>query len=73
MVESLEANDVPYISDEEQAEIEAELGKPSDYEAEVWVDMTHWVKYTTWQTSQFCNERIGVTAIKLGSQSLILP
>ena len=36
---------MPYVSDEEQAEIEAELGSPSDYEDEEWVDMTHWVKH----------------------------
>jgi hypothetical protein len=36
---------VPYISDEEQAEIEADLGKPSDYELDESVDVTSWVKY----------------------------
>ena len=36
---------MPYVSDEEQAEIEAELGSPSDYEDEEWVDLTHWVKF----------------------------
>ena len=36
---------VPYLSSEEQAEIEAEFGSPSDYEAEELIDMTHWVKY----------------------------
>ena len=36
---------MPYVSDEEQAEIEAELGSPSDYEDEEWVDLTHWVKH----------------------------
>ncbi len=36
---------MPYISNEEQAEIEAEFGSPSDYKAEEFIDMTHWVKY----------------------------
>jgi hypothetical protein len=36
---------MPYVSDTEQAEIEAELGLPADAEAEEWVEMTDWVKY----------------------------
>ena len=36
---------VPYVSNEEQAEMEAEFGFPSDYKAEEFIDMTHWVKY----------------------------
>ena len=36
---------IPYISNEEQAEIEAEFGSPLDYEAEEFIDMTNWVKY----------------------------
>lgn len=36
---------VPYISNEEQAEIENEFGSPSDYKDEELIDMTHWVKY----------------------------
>jgi hypothetical protein len=36
---------MPYVSDEEQAEITAELGSPSDYNNDEWIDMTHWVKY----------------------------
>jgi hypothetical protein len=36
---------VHYISSDEQAEIEAELGSPSDYEAEKFIAMTHRVKY----------------------------
>lgn len=35
----------PYISDEEQAEIEDELGSPIDYSTEELIDMTYWVKY----------------------------
>ena len=35
---------MPYISDEEQAEIEAEFGVPSDYEDEELIDMTDWVR-----------------------------
>jgi hypothetical protein len=34
---------MPYVSDAEQAEIEAELSAFSDVEN--WVDMTDWVKY----------------------------
>jgi hypothetical protein len=45
---------VPYISNEEQVEIEAEFGSPSDYKAEEFVDMTHWVKYGS-QISQGSN------------------
>jgi hypothetical protein len=36
---------MPYVSDEEQAEIEAEFGSPSDYDDDEAMDMTHWVKY----------------------------
>lgn len=36
---------MPYISNEEQAEIEAECGSPSDYQTEELIDMTDWVKY----------------------------
>jgi hypothetical protein len=35
----------PYITDEEQAEIEDELGSPINYSEEELMDMTHWVKY----------------------------
>jgi hypothetical protein len=35
---------MPYVSDEEQAEMEAEFGSPSDYEDEP-IDMTSWIKY----------------------------
>ena len=35
----------PYISDEEQAEIETELGSPSDYDNDELIDMTQWVKH----------------------------
>lgn len=35
---------IPYITDEEQAEIESELGSPSDYEHEESIDMTQWVR-----------------------------
>jgi hypothetical protein len=37
--------DVPSISDEEQAEIEAQLGPPNDAAGEEWIDMTEWVKH----------------------------
>jgi hypothetical protein len=35
----------PYVSDVEQAELEAEFGSSSDVEAEEWIEMTDWVKY----------------------------
>jgi hypothetical protein len=45
---------MPYISDEEQAEIEAEFGFPSDYNDDELIDMTNWVKYGS-QISQAGN------------------
>jgi len=36
---------MPYISDDEQAEIDADFGSPSDYADDEMVDMTNWVKY----------------------------
>jgi hypothetical protein len=36
--------DVPSISDEEQAEIEAQFGQPDDAAGAEWIDMTEWVK-----------------------------
>ncbi len=36
---------MPYISQEEQVEIESEFGSPSDYKAEEFIDMTDWVKH----------------------------
>ena len=36
---------MPYVSDDEQAEIDADFGSPSDYEDDDLVDMTDWVKY----------------------------
>jgi hypothetical protein len=35
---------MPYVSDEEQAEIDAQFGSPSDDDDEEWIDMTEWVK-----------------------------
>ena len=35
---------IPYISDKEQQELEAEFGSPSDDEDEHLVDLTDWVK-----------------------------
>ncbi|PZD71051.1 hypothetical protein C1752_08254 [Acaryochloris thomasi RCC1774] len=35
---------VPYVSDREQADIEAEFGSPSDYETDAPIDMTSWVQ-----------------------------
>jgi hypothetical protein len=36
---------IPYVSDEEQAEIEAEFGSPTDYSDDDIIDLTHWVKH----------------------------
>ncbi|MFB2880230.1 hypothetical protein [Floridanema aerugineum] len=36
---------IPYISDEEQEELNEMFGSPSDYEDEELVDMTDWVKH----------------------------
>jgi hypothetical protein len=36
---------MPYVSDDEQAEIEADFGSPSDYADDELIDMTDWVKY----------------------------
>ena len=35
---------MPYVSDQEQKELDQELGKPQDYENEELIDMTDWVK-----------------------------
>ena len=35
---------MPYVSDAEQAEINAQFGAPND-EDEEWIDMTEWVKH----------------------------
>ncbi len=36
---------VPYVTDAEQSELEAEFGSPTDYSEDESVDMTAWVKY----------------------------
>lgn len=36
---------IPYVSEEEQEELDTEFGSPSDYEDEELVDMTDWVKH----------------------------
>ena len=36
---------LPYVSDDEQAEIDADFCSPSDYEDDKVFDMTDWVKY----------------------------
>jgi hypothetical protein len=38
---------IPYISDKEQEELNAEFGLPSDYENEETIDMTDWVQNET--------------------------
>ena len=35
---------MPYVSDAEQAEINAQFGAPND-EDEEWIDMTEWIKH----------------------------
>ena len=42
------------MSNDEQAEIDADFGSPSDYEDDEVVDMTSWVKYGG-QVSQASN------------------
>jgi flavodoxin len=36
---------IPYISNDEQRELEAEFGSPSEYADDEAVDMTDWVKH----------------------------
>jgi hypothetical protein len=36
---------MPYVDDEEQAELTAEFGSPTDYPEEEAIDMTEWVKH----------------------------
>jgi hypothetical protein len=36
---------MPYVSDDEQAELDADFGSPLDYDDDELLDMTHWVKY----------------------------
>lgn len=36
---------IPYVSDDEQRELEAEFGSPSEEADDELVDMTDWVKY----------------------------
>ncbi len=36
---------MPYVSDEEQAEIDAQFGTPLEDDQEEWIDVTEWVKY----------------------------
>lgn len=35
---------MPYVSNQEQQELDTELGKPQDYENEELTDMTDWLK-----------------------------
>jgi uncharacterized protein (DUF433 family) len=41
---SLLLSQLPYVSDEEQKDIEEHFGSPSDYDRADFVDMTNWVK-----------------------------
>jgi len=36
---------MPFVSDEEQAEIEAQVGSPKDVDASETIDLTDWVKH----------------------------
>jgi len=36
---------INYVSDEEQAELEADFGSPANYEDDEVIDMTDWVRY----------------------------
>lgn len=36
---------MPFVSDEEQAEIEAELGAPQELDVSEMIDLTDWVKH----------------------------
>jgi hypothetical protein len=36
---------MPFVSDEEQAEIEAQVGSPEDFDASETIDLTDWVKH----------------------------
>jgi uncharacterized protein (DUF433 family) len=36
---------LPFVSDDEQTEINTDFGSPSDYDKDEVVDMTDWVKY----------------------------
>jgi hypothetical protein len=36
---------IPYVSDEEQAEIETQFGSPLDDDDKEWIDVTAWIKY----------------------------
>lgn len=36
---------IPFVSDEEQQEIEQETGSPSDYDEDDFIDLTNWAKH----------------------------
>jgi hypothetical protein len=36
---------IPYVSDEEQAEIDTQFGSPLDDDDKEWIDVTAWIKY----------------------------
>ncbi|MEA5449002.1 hypothetical protein VB780_10515 [Leptolyngbya sp. CCNP1308] len=36
---------MPFVSDDEQAEIEASLGSPDDYNEDEFIDLTNWVRH----------------------------
>ncbi|MBD2231106.1 hypothetical protein [Phormidium tenue] len=36
---------MPFVSDDEQAEIEASLGFPDDYNEDEFIDLTDWVQH----------------------------
>jgi hypothetical protein len=36
---------MPFVSDDEQADIEASLGSPNDYDEADFIDLTNWVRH----------------------------
>ena len=36
---------MPFVSDDEQAEIEVSLGSPDDYNKDEFIDLTNWVRH----------------------------
>jgi len=36
---------MPFVSDDEQTEIEASLGSPDDYNEDEFIDLTNWVRH----------------------------
>jgi hypothetical protein len=41
----IDLKSIPYVSDEEQAEIDTQFGSPLDDDDKEWIDVTAWIKY----------------------------